>query len=124
MAVAQATGRKTFGKPLSERQAVQWKLVDSYLDLKALRLMVYDTAMRYDLGEDVRHDAYIVKMQGDRMAFEAMDRCMQIHGGSGLTIDLPIEKFWRDQRSMMITEGPEEILRGSLAQKVLQDYAQ
>ena len=61
---------------------------------------------------------------GNEMAFEAMVRCMQIHGGSGLTIDLPIEKFWRDQRSMMITEGPEEILRGSLAQKVLQDYAQ
>lgn len=124
MAVTQARQRKTFGKPLSERQSVQWKLVDSYLDLKALRLMVYDTALRYDRGEDVRHDAYIVKMQGDRMAFEAMDRCMQIHGGSGLTTDLPIEKFWRDQRSMMITEGPEEILRGSLSQKILHDYAQ
>ncbi|MGQ3489051.1 acyl-CoA dehydrogenase family protein [Roseovarius pacificus] len=124
LAVAHANQRRTFGKPLSDRQAVQWKLVDSYLDLKALRLMVYDTALRYDRGEDVRHDAYIVKMQGDRMAFEAMDRCMQIYGGSGLTKDLPIEKFWRDQRSMMITEGPEEILRGSLAKKVLQDYAQ
>lgn len=124
MAVSYASQRKTFGKLLSERQAVQWMLVDSYLDLKSLRLMVYSTALRYDRGEDVRHDAYTVKMQGDRMSFEAADRCMQIHGGLGLTTDLPIEQFWRDQRSMMITEGPEEILRGSLAQKILRDYAQ
>ena len=124
MAVSHATQRKTFGQKLADRQAVQWMLVDSYLDLKALRLMVYTTAAAYDRGEDVRHDAYIVKMRGDRMSFEAADRCMQIHGGAGVTVDLPIEKFWRDQRSMMITEGPEEILRGTLAQKILRDYAQ
>jgi len=124
MAVNHARQRKTFGTSLADRQAVQWMLVDSYLDLKALRLMVYATTLAYDRGEDVRHDAYVVKMQGDRMSFEAADRCMQIHGGLGLTTDLPIEQFWRDQRSMMITEGPEEILRGALAQKILRDYAQ
>ncbi|RAH98936.1 acyl-CoA dehydrogenase [Acuticoccus sediminis] len=118
-----AKDRKTFGKPLAERQAVQWMLVDSYVDLQALRLMVYTTAAAYDRGEDVRNDAYVVKMRGDKMAFEATDRAMQIFGGAGVTLDLPIEKFWRDQRSMMITEGPEEILRGALAQKILRDYA-
>ena len=48
---------------------------------------------------------------------------LQIFGGMGLTTDLPIKKFWRDMRSMMITEGPEEILRMSLARKVLRQYA-
>ena len=51
------------------------------------------------------------------------DRCMQIHGGAGLTLDLPIEKFWRDQRSMMITEGPEEILKTALARRIFELYS-
>lgn len=118
-----AKQRVTFGKPLSERQAVQWMLVDSYMALQALRLMVYRTAHRYDCGQDVRYDAYIIKMQGDRLSWECADRCLQIHGGAGLTKELPIEKFWRDQRSMMITEGPEEILKSALARRVFELYA-
>jgi acyl-CoA dehydrogenase len=47
---------------------------------------------------------------------------MQIHGGAGLTTALPIEKFWRDQRSMMITEGPEEILKAALAKRIFDIY--
>ena len=117
-----AKQRATFGRPLADRQAIQWMLVDSYMELQALRLMVYHAAWKYDRGEDVRYEAYIVKMRGDRLSFEAADRCMQIHGGIGLTLDLPIEKFWRDQRSMMITEGPEEILKTALARRVLQLY--
>ena len=48
-----------------------------------------------------------------------MSGCLEIFGGMGLTTDLPIKKFWRDMRSMMITEGLEEILRMSLAREVL-----
>ncbi|MBV7484895.1 acyl-CoA dehydrogenase family protein [Bordetella sp. BOR01] len=117
-----AKQRVTFGKPLAERQAIQWMLVDSYMALQALRLMVYRTADKYDRGEDVRYDAYIIKMQGDRLSWECADKCLQIHGGAGLTKDLPVEKFWRDQRSMMITEGPEEILKSALARRVFELY--
>jgi len=122
MAAAYAKQRVTFGKPLADRQAIQWMLADSYMDLQALRLMVYRTAWRYDRGEDIRHDAYMTKMRGDSLSFTCADRCLQIHGGAGLTRDLPIEKFWRDQRSMMITEGPEEVLKSSLARRVLDIY--
>lgn len=117
-----AKQRVTFGHPLADRQAIQWMLVDAYVELQALRLLVYHAAWKYDRGEDVRYEAYVVKMRGDRLSFEVADRCMQIHGGVGLTLDLPIEKFWRDQRSMMITEGPEEILKSALARRVLQLY--
>lgn len=122
LAAKYARQRVTFGKPLAERQAIQWMLVDSYMALQALRLMVYRAAYKYDCGEDVRYDAYIIKMQGDRQSWECADKCLQIHGGAGLTKDLPIEKFWRDQRSMMITEGPEEILKGALARRVFELY--
>jgi acyl-CoA dehydrogenase len=108
---------------LAERQAIQWMLVDSYVDLQQLRLLVYRSAWKYDQGMDVRYDAYMAKMLGDRLSFQAADRCIQIHGGVAFTKELPIEKFWRDQRSMMITEGPEEVLRTTLARHVLDQYS-
>ena len=52
-------------------------------------------------------------------SFWAADRCMQIHGGMGLSKELPIERFFRDQRSMMITEGAIEVLRMALARMIL-----
>lgn len=122
LGVSYAQQRVTFGRKLAERQAVQWMLVDSHADLHMLRLMVYDAAARHDAGEDVRYDSYIVKYFGDTKSFEAADRCMQIHGGLGLTTDLPIERMWRDQRSFIITEGPTEILKMALARHVLRQY--
>ena len=56
------------------------------------------------------------------MSFKAADRCMQIHGGMGLTNDLHIEQFFRDQRSMVITEGPTEILKMALSRLILREY--
>jgi acyl-CoA dehydrogenase len=117
-----AKQRKTFGHALSERQAVQWMLVDSYLELHQLRLMVYDAAAKYDAGLDIRAEAYMAKIFGDTQSFMAADRCMEIHGGMGLAKELPIEEFWRTQRSMMITEGPIEILKMTLARHVLRGY--
>jgi len=101
---------------------VQWMLADSFLELHQLRLMVYDAAWKYDQGRDIRTEAYMAKIFGDTQSFRAADRCMEIHGGMGLATDLPIEKFWRDQRSMMITEGPIEILKMTLARHVLRTY--
>src|SRR5487761_809304 len=110
-----AKQRVTFGRPLADRQAVQWMLVDAFMDLHMLRLMVYQAAWKHDRGEDIRAEAYMAKIFGDTKSFHSADRCMELHGGIGLTTDLPIEKFWRNQRSFMITEGPIEILKMTLA---------
>ena len=123
LAASFAKQRKTFGATLSERQAVQWMLADSYTDVHATRLMVRSAAWRADQGEDIRAESYMVKLFGDEMGFRAADRCMQIHGGMGLTLDLPIERFWRDQRSFLITEGPSEVMRMAIARHVLRTYA-
>jgi acyl-CoA dehydrogenase len=117
-----AKQRVTFGQPLSDRQSVQWMLVDMHTELHQLTLMVHNAAWKADRGEDIRYDAYMCKYFGDTKSFEAADRCMQIHGGIGLTTDLPIERMWRDQRSFVITEGPTEILKMALARHVLRKY--
>ncbi|HEY5349076.1 MAG TPA: acyl-CoA dehydrogenase family protein [Candidatus Lustribacter sp.] len=122
LGVKRAQERKTFGAPLAERQAIQWMLVDMYVHLKQLRLMTYTTAARHDAGHDVRFDSYSCKFVGDETSFAAADRCMQIYGGLGLTTDTPIETFWRDQRSMIITEGPTEVLKMALSRHILKEY--
>ena len=118
-----ATERVTFGEPLSQRQAVQWMMVDSWMETESIRLMTYRAAARFDRGEDIRYQSYMCKIMGDEMAFKVCDRAMQVHGGIGLTTDLPIEKLWRDSRSMVITEGPPEILRMALARQFFRQYA-
>ena len=119
LAVDYVKQRRTFGAPLSERQGVQWMLADCFTDLHATRLMVQDAAAKLDAGNGARAETFMVKIFGDEMGFRVADRCMQLHGGLGLTTELPLEKFWRDQRSFMITEGPTEVLRTALAKLVL-----
>ena len=120
LAIAYAKQRKTFGAPLAQRQGIQWPIVDMHMDAHKLRLMLYHAAWKFDRGEDCREEAYMVKMFGDERSFWAADRCMQIHGGMGLSKELPIERFFRDQRSMMITEGAIEVLRMALARMIME----
>jgi acyl-CoA dehydrogenase len=122
MATSYAKQRSTFGRPLADRQAVQWMLADMFIELQAARLLVYKTAARLDQGEEAREDAYVAKYFADEMAFKAADQCMQIHGGIALTTDLPIEKMWRQQRSYRITEGASEVMKMVIARHVLKTY--
>jgi acyl-CoA dehydrogenase len=122
LATSYAKQRSTFGRPLSDRQSIQWMLADMYVELQAGRLLVYKAATRLDRGEDAREDAYVCKYFCDEMAFKAADMCMQIHGGIGLTTDLPIEKFWRQRRSFRITEGASEVMKMVIARHVLKAY--
>ena len=114
--------RETFGKKLAERQAVQFSMVDAWMDTKMLRLLVHNVAARADAGEDIRYESYMAKVKGDEHAFKVCDEALQFHGGIGLTTDLPIEKMWRDSRSMVITEGPPEILRMVIARAFYREY--
>jgi acyl-CoA dehydrogenase len=122
LAATYAHQRVTFGKPLSERQGIQWMIADMYMDLEVAKLLVYRAAAMIDAGEEARVEAYHCKYFGDEMAFRAADACMQIHGGIGLTTDLPIERMWRQQRSYRITEGASELMRTVIARHVMKKY--
>ncbi len=111
--------RRTFGAPLADRQSLQWTLADAEIACHAIRLMVRDAAARLDAGEEARIETYMIKAHGDETGFRIVDRCLQFYGGLGLTLDMPIQKFWRDQRSFMITEGPIEVMRMAIAREVL-----
>jgi acyl-CoA dehydrogenase len=122
LATSYAKQRVTFGKPLAERQGIQWQLADIFMELDIARLLVYRAATMIDAGEEARIEAYHCKYYADEMAFRAADICMQIHGGMGLTTEMPIEKMWRQQRSYRITEGASEVMRSVIARHVLAQY--
>ena len=122
LSVTQAKARKTFGVPLSERQAVRFMIADTYRDLTAARALTQAAAAAMDGGRDARLASWLCKVEGTECAFRAADRAMQIHGGSGLTTALPIERFWRESRSFIITEGAAEVMRDTIARRVLDLY--
>ena len=119
MMIDYAHNRVTFGQPLAERQAVQFMVADSAMELHAARLMVYECAWRHDRAEDVRDLSYMVKIVCTEMASRVVDRSIQVHGGIGLTKELPLEWWYRQLRSLRITEGATEVLRWRLARNLM-----
>ena len=114
-----ARERQTFGKPIADRQAIQFMLADSAMEIHAGRLMVYDGARRLDGGERVTREAAITKVFCSEMAGRIADRALQIFGGMGYMKDLPVELMYRDLRNHRIAEGTSEILRLVIARDVL-----
>jgi acyl-CoA dehydrogenase len=119
MMTAYSQQRVTFGQPLSERQAIQFMISDSAIDLHQARLLVYECAWRYDRGEDVRDLSFMVKIVGPEMATRVVDRAIQVHGGMGVSSELPLEWWHRQLRATRITEGPNEVLRWRLAKGLM-----
>ncbi len=118
-----AQQRVTFGAPLSQRQAIQFMLADTLMEHQLGQNYVYRTAWRADTGRLQRHESFITKTFCTELGFKAADRCMQIHGGLGLTTDLPIHKMWKDARSFMITEGAVEVMRMALAREIFKMHS-
>lgn len=119
LATGYSRQRTTFGKPLSERQAIQWMLVESAMEIHAGRLMVHHAAWMADQGVEVRKEAAMAKVHCTEMAARVVDRTLQIHGGLGYTKELPIERNYRDLRHNRISEGTSEILRVLIARELL-----
>jgi len=119
MATEHAKIRQTFGKPLAERQAIQWMLVDSAIDIKAARAMTYDTLMKLEEGKDVGSAGSMCKVFCSEMVGRVVDRVVQIHGGMGVVRGFPVERFYRDVRHYRVGEGASEIQRIVVARDLL-----
>ncbi|OLR94286.1 acyl-CoA dehydrogenase family protein [Actinokineospora bangkokensis] len=124
MAIEQANNRVTFGEPIANRQAIQWMLADSAVEIEALRWLVLHAAWLVDQpGVDSRHHQSIAKLYGGVKANEIVDRVLQIHGGMGYTRELPVERWYRELRLLRIYEGTDEIQRRTIARNLLKGHA-
>jgi acyl-CoA dehydrogenase len=119
IAVEWARERTTFGVRLADRQAVQWQVADSEIELRAARLLIYQAAWKADLGQDVRLDASIAKLYSTETAFRVVDRCIQILGALGLSRELPLERWFRDLRVKRLGEGATDVQRMVVARQLL-----
>ena len=122
MCIDYAQQRETFGKKLIDRGAVQMMLVESAAELRACRLMAYATSYRLDHGEDPVLEVSATKVYAGEIGSRILDRAIQMHGGSGLTRDLPFERMYRDQRGYRITEGGTEVQRWVIARGLIKKY--
>jgi alkylation response protein AidB-like acyl-CoA dehydrogenase len=111
--------RKQFGRPISEFQAIQHKLVDMAVDLDAARLLNYRAAWMLDRGMRVTRESSMAKLFASEAAVRIAGEAVQIHGGYGFIKDYPVEKFYRDVKLCTIGEGTSEIQRLVIARQLL-----
>jgi alkylation response protein AidB-like acyl-CoA dehydrogenase len=122
MAIEQAKNRVTFGEPIANRQAIQWMIADSAVEIEALRWLVLTAAWQVDNGVDSRQAQSMAKLYGGVQANHIVDRVLQIHGGMGYTRELPIERWYRELRLLRIYEGTDEIQRRTIARNLLSGH--
>lgn len=119
MACGWVKQRPTRDGHLADKQAMQWMIADSEVELKAARMLVYEAAQKVDSGESAKVDASICKLVGTETAGRVVDRAMQMFGGMGMAKEMPFERWYRELRVKRIGEGPSEVHRMVIARHKL-----
>jgi alkylation response protein AidB-like acyl-CoA dehydrogenase len=114
-----AQERKTFGKPISEHQAIQFKLSEMATRIEAARLMVYKAARLKDQGKDYVKAAAMAKLFASDTAMWVTTEAVQIHGGYGYVKEYHVERHMRDAKITQIYEGTSEIQKLVIARELL-----
>ncbi len=114
-----ARRRSAFGKPLGEHEGVGFMLADNEMDLHTSRLVIWHAAWVLDQGERGRHESSMAKVICSEAIWRVVDRSMQILGGLGITDDTIVARLFREVRPFRIYDGPSEVHRWSIAQRVL-----
>jgi acyl-CoA dehydrogenase len=128
-AVAYANSRTTWGKKLSVNQGIQFPLVELHTEAAMLRQLVYATAQRMDempkveVARRLTDQVSMCNYRANRLACEAADRAIQVHGGIGYSRHKPFEHIYRHHRRYRITEGAEEIQMRKIAGKLFGFFA-
>ena len=119
-ALAYAKDRKAFGKPISDFQALQFKLADMETELQAARIFLRQAAWKLDTkSPDATRQCALAKRFVTDVAFDVANEALQIHGGYGYLADYGMEKIVRDLRVHQILEGTNEIMRVIVARSML-----
>jgi alkylation response protein AidB-like acyl-CoA dehydrogenase len=119
LALAYAQERKSFGKPIFEHQAVQFKLADMATRIEAARLLVYKAARLKDEGKEYVKAAAMAKLYASDVAMWATTEAVQVHGGYGYVKEYHVERLMRDAKITQIYEGTSEIQKLVIARELL-----
>ena len=111
--------RETFGKPISQHQAIQFKLADMATEIDAARLLVYRAASLKDKGLDYTTESAMAKLFASKVAMDTTIEAVQVHGGYGYVKEYHVERLMRDAKITQIYEGTSEIQKIVIARAVL-----
>lgn len=114
-----AKQRVTFGNPIGSYQAVQFLLADCAIKIYASRAIALDCARKLEAGLPARKELAMVKAFTTESAFEVVDSCMQVFGAMGFTNELGLYKAWHDARISRVADGTGEIMRRTIAKRLL-----
>lgn len=119
LAIAYSKERTTFGKPIAEHQAIQFKLADMATEIEAARLMCLNAAKLKDLGQPYAQAAAMAKLFASEVAMKTTIEAVQIHGGYGYVKEYHVERLMRDAKITQIYEGTSEIQKMVIAREIL-----
>ena len=121
MAIRYAKEREQFGKPLTQFQAISFKLADMATKIELGRNLLYKACWLKDNGKPFAKEAAMAKLYCSEIAKEVSDESVQVHGGYGLMGEYDVERFYRDQRILQIGEGTSEIQRLVISRHILNE---
>ena len=122
LATAHVTQRTTFGKPLHERQGVQFMLADCASELYMARLMLLHIAYKAERGMDLRQENSIAKVFLAHMVHKVVDTAIQLHGALGYSRDTPLAAWYTHIRSQRLVDGPDEVHRWTVGRNVIKAF--
>ncbi|MDE2516387.1 MAG: acyl-CoA dehydrogenase family protein [Rhodospirillales bacterium] len=123
IATGYATRRQGFGRALAEHQGVGFMLADNEMDIRMARLAIWHTAWLLDQGERASAESSMAKVFCSEAIYRVADRAVQVMGGQGVTGETLVERIFREVRGFRIYDGPSEVHRHSLAQRILRQGA-
>lgn len=121
LALAYAKEREAFGKPISQHQAIAFKLADMATQIEAARLLVYRAAWLKDQGKDYGMASAMAKVFASETAMKATVEAVQVHGGYGYVKEYHVERLMRDAKITQIYEGTSEVQRVVISRSILAD---
>ena len=117
-----AVRRVAFGGLLAEKQLIQQMVFETAAEIRACRHIALDAAEQMDRGDAARVEIGMIKVLTARMFHNAVDRAIQVHGGMGVTGDLPLERFYKEARLGRIWDGPDETHIATVSRLLLKPY--
>src|SRR5206468_1395303 len=120
LALRYSQERKTFGKPIAQHQAIQFKLADMATKVEAARLLTLKAARMKDAGQRSDLEAGMAKLFASETGKEVVEDAFRIHGGYGYSKEYEIERLYRDAPLLLIGEGTSEIQRMVIGKKLLE----
>lgn len=119
LALAYSKERKAFGKPISQHQAIQFKLADMATQIEAARLLVLKAAWLKDQGQDYSFASAMAKLYASEVAMQVTVEAVQVHGGYGYVKEYHVERLMRDAKITQIYEGTSEIQKIVISRSIL-----